>query len=222
MIDLPDAIVAVGDEEIPDGVHRDARGMVEFGGGGRTAVAAVARDAIAGDGGDHAGGVIDLADPVVANMSAMNRSPAASTATPGAVESGGGGRAAVAAVAQVPLPATVVMMPVARLTSRIRLLLVSAMKRSPAASTATPVGAVQVGGGGRAAVAAVAMRSIAGDGGDHAGGVIDLADPVVAVVGDEEVAGGVHRDAYRAGQVGGGGRAAVAAVARGCRCRPRW
>ena len=56
----------------------------------------------------------------------------------GLVEFGGGGQAAVAAIARLPLPATVVMTPVAALTSRMQLLTVSAMNRSPAASTATP------------------------------------------------------------------------------------
>ena len=96
------------------------------------------------------------------------------------------------------------------------------MKRSPAESTATPSGIGQFGGGGRAVVAAVARGAVAGDGGDHAGGEIHFADPVVSSVGDEEVAGGVHRDTCGIVQFGGGGRAVIAAVARECRCRQRW
>ena len=67
-IDLADDVIArVGDEEVPRGVHRDTRGVVELGGGGRAAVAAVAAKVeVAGDRGDHARGEIDLADDVVA------------------------------------------------------------------------------------------------------------------------------------------------------------
>ena len=36
----------------PAAVHRDAAGCVQFGGGGRTVVAAVARGAVAGDRGE--------------------------------------------------------------------------------------------------------------------------------------------------------------------------
>ena len=54
-VHLADHVVAaVGDEEIPGGVHRDARGVIQFGGGGLTVIAAVACGAVAGDGGDHA------------------------------------------------------------------------------------------------------------------------------------------------------------------------
>ena len=52
----------------PAAVHRDAIGLGQFGGGGRTIIAAVACGAVAGDGGDQAGGVIHLADLVVRNV----------------------------------------------------------------------------------------------------------------------------------------------------------
>ena len=53
MIHLADPVVAgVGDEEVPGGVHRDTGGVAQFGGGGLTVIAAVARRAVAGDGGD--------------------------------------------------------------------------------------------------------------------------------------------------------------------------
>ena len=66
-VDLADDVVAaVGDEEVARRVHGDARGVVELGAGGRSAVAAVARSAVSGDRGDHARGVVDLADDVVA------------------------------------------------------------------------------------------------------------------------------------------------------------
>ena len=74
--------------------------------------------------------------------SAKNRSPAASTERPR-------GLSISAAVASpwspvepaVPLPATVMMSPVAATSSRIRLLFASAMNRSPAASRAMLLGA---------------------------------------------------------------------------------
>ena len=71
------------------------------------------------------------------------------------------------------------------------------------------------GGGGGAAVTAVGkgVIDVPGDRGDHAGGVIDLADHVVGSVGDEEVPGGIQRDGFRAIQLGGDGGSAVAAVA---------
>ena len=89
------------------------------------------------------------------------------------------------------------------------------MKRSPAASTATPVGSFSSAAVAWTVIAAVACGPIAGDGGDHAGGKIHLADPVVVGVGDEEVPGGVHRDTCGVVQFGGGGLAAIAAVAWG-------
>ena len=69
------------------------------------------------------------------------------------------------------------------------------MNRSPAASTATPVGpfsSAAVAGAAVAAVAAVPLPAtvmMMPRGRDH------LADRVVARVGDEQVAGGVERDA---------------------------
>ena len=105
------------------------------------------------------------------------------------------------------------MTPVAALTSRMRLLSVSAMNRSPRRPPQRR-GIVKLGGGGRAAVAAIAAASVAGDGGDDARAGVDLADAVVAGVGDEQVAAGVHRNADGIVQLGGGGRPAVAAIAR--------
>ena len=113
-IDLADAvIVGVGDEEVPAGVHARRHRAVQLGGGGRAAVAAVARGSVAGDGGDHAGSAIHLADAVVVSVGDEE--------VPGRVhrhalrgrQLGGGGLAAVPAVARSPLPATVVMIPLA-------------------------------------------------------------------------------------------------------------
>ena len=176
----------------------------------------------------------------------------------------------------VPPPATVMIMG-SPSTLQIRLLPVSAMKRLPKASTATPVGALSwaevartpppksfvspppansgdaavaadladpvaagigdeevpeastatpVGASSRAEVAGMPLldaevrRPAARIEGDDAGevtisaGGADLADPVVTGIGDEEVAGGVHRDARGRVEPGRGGRDAVDAEVR--------
>ena len=83
------------------------------------------------------------------------------------------------------------------------------MKMSPAASTATPVGIVELGLGGRSTVAAVTAGETGGagarDGDDVADGhaesgrdalrLDDLADHLVVLVGDEDVARRVERHA---------------------------
>ena len=74
---------------------------------------------------------------------------------------------------------------------------------------------IQFRGGGRAAVAAVARGAVAGDGGDHAGGEVDLADCVVAAVGDEEVSLRVEGDACGAWSSAAVAGPAIAAVAGG-------
>ena len=87
---------------------------------------------------------------------------------------------------------------------------------------------VEVGGGSRAAVSAetavvapvnsvatpatVVMITVRGD----------LADAGVAAVGDEQVAGSVHRDTLRIVELGGSGGAAVAAEAGTSPCPPPW
>ena len=74
-------VVGVGDEQVARGVDGDAVGDVQLGGGRGPVVAAVTGGAVAGDGDDVAGRLDDLADHVVV-VSAMNRLPAESTATP--------------------------------------------------------------------------------------------------------------------------------------------
>ena len=74
-------------------------------------------------------------------------------------------------------------------SSTTRLLSVSATKTSPAASTATLVGRLEPGA----------------DGQDGAVGQ-DLLDGVVAGVGDEDVAGRVHRHAGRVAEPGADGQ----------------
>src|SRR5205823_2040441 len=76
-------------------------------------------------------------------------------------------------------------------------------------------GAIEHGGGGRAAVAAEAGGAVARDGDDGAGGLDHLAHPVVVSrVGDEQVAGVVDRHAVGVPERGRGGRAAVAQAAQ--------
>src|SRR5207244_282540 len=75
------------------------------------------------------------------------------------------------------------------------------------------LGAFELGGGGGAAVAHVAGRSGAGDGGDRPGSR-DLADPVVVVVGDQVAPVGGGRDPLGEIQLGRAGRAAVTAGGR--------
>ena len=89
------------------------------------------------------------------------------------------------------------------------------MNRSPAESTATAVGVVQLGGGRGPVVAAVTGGAVAGDGDDVAGRLDHLADHVVASVGDEQVARGVDGEAAGAVQLGGGRGPVVAAVTGG-------
>ena len=109
----------------------------------------------------------------------------------------------------VPLPATVVITPFE--TLRMRLFIKSAMKRSPAESTVTPEGRYNWALVAGPLSPLKPCRPVSRHGGDHA--VRDLADAVVVGVGDVEVAGGVHRDAAGAEQLGAGGRAVVAAEA---------
>ena len=68
----------------------------------------------------------------------------------------------------------------AGVTSRTTLLSTSAMNRSPAESTATPAGVVQLGGGRGPVVAAVTGGAVAGDGDDVARRLDHLADHIVA------------------------------------------
>ena len=94
-----------------------------------------------------------------------------------------------------PLPATVMILSVAAMTSRMALLFTSPINRSPAESTATKFGAVQLGGGCEwPVVAAVTRFAVTGDGDDVPGRGDDLADHVgVAPVGEEHVPGQSRR-----------------------------
>src|SRR5262249_29863215 len=143
--DLPDDVVgAVDNEQVAGGTDRDTRGVVELGSGRRYVVTAVAWTCakVAGNGGDDPRGA-DLADNLIRQVRD---------------EQVAGG--------------------IDRDSRRV----------------------VQRGGDGRAAVAAVTCSTIAGDGGDNAGA--DLADDIVVVVGDEEIAGSIHRNARGVGELG--------------------
>src|SRR5208282_882083 len=73
-------------------------------------------------------------------------------------------------------------------------------------------GAVQLGGGRGAVVAAVTSFTVTCDGDDVAGRLDHLADHVIVKVGDEQVARGVDGDVAGVIQFGGGRGAVVAAV----------
>src|SRR5262249_48614371 len=71
---------------------------------------------------------------------------------------------------------------------------------------------IQRGRGGRSAISTGPGGAVAGDGGDDAAR-LDHADALVAGIGDEDVAAGVHGHRFRGSQRGRGRGAAVAAVA---------
>src|ERR1700682_17592 len=92
----------------------------------------------------------------------------------------------------MPLPARGRMMFVTAATRRIRWVPKSAMKTVSAPATAP-------------------LNAIAGSGADDVRHRIHAADPLVAEVGDEDVAGAVHGHTCRHVQAGGDGRAALTA-----------
>ena len=108
-------------------------------------------------------------------------------------------------------------MPVAWLTSRIQVVTAVDDEEVAGSVHCHVPWPVELGGNRLAAVAAIARTaiSIARHGGDHTGGMVDLADTVVAAVGDEDVPGGVQGHASRLVNLGGGRQAAVAAITCG-------
>src|SRR5207302_3650738 len=85
----------------------------------------------------------------------------------------------------------------------------------PVAVEQDALGSVDVGRGGRPAVAVVAVLSaLPHDRRDDVGGVVDLADDVVGAVGDVEVAVGRHRRGVGAAEGGLRGRPALAGEVR--------
>ena len=107
------------------------------------------------------------------------------------------------------------MSPVALTTSRILVVVHVGDEQVARGVDGDAVGVIQFGGGRGPVVAAVTGFAVAGDGDDVAGRLDDLADHVVVIVGDEQVARGVDGDAPGDVQLGGG-RGAVVARVTGC------
>ena len=147
-------VLRIGDVQGAGAVHRQARGKGELGGGGRAAIAAQAGHAGSRHGGDFAVGR-HFAHAVAFEFRD--------------IEVAGGIHGHVA-------------------------------------------GGEQLGAGGRAAVAGGAFGCRAGDGGDGAIGA-DPPHAVVAQVGNVQVSREIHGQAVRKVELGGGGRAAIAAEA---------
>ena len=91
-------------------------------------------------------------------------------------------------------PATVVIMPVAWSTSRRHPRVSLEDKEVSGGIKAEGFGCVRPGRSAQAAVAAKARAAVACDGRNHAGRVVDLSDPGIVVIRDEQISGGVHRD----------------------------
>ena len=102
MIDLADpSIDGIGDEQITGGVHSDANGKVQFGGGGRSTVATETCGSVARDCGNHAGSKIDLANDIVFTVSdeKITGGINGDSASIAEAQLGAGGRAAVPFIA---------------------------------------------------------------------------------------------------------------------------
>ena len=165
-VDLADHVVAaVGDEEVPRAVHHEAlRETINW------AAVAGPPSPPSPEPPLPANVVIVLAGSgstsriTLLPESAMTRSPRAGHHdADGVVQLGGCGDAVALAVSRLcQSPATVVIMPVlVELTSRITVVAaVGDEEVRPCASIAMPFGAVQLGCGGRAAIAAVAAEAV--------------------------------------------------------------
>ena len=151
-------------------------------------------------------------------VSAMKRLPEPSTATPWGPLSCAADAGPLSPPKPWPLvPATVVIVPSAS-TLRMRWLLVSAMKRLPEPSTATPCGSVELCRGCRPGVPAEAVGPRARHRGDRPAGA-DLADTVVAGIGDVEVPEAVYRRAMGEAEPRSGCRTAIPSEAMAPRAR---
>src|ERR1019366_9345319 len=208
---LADAmVVLVGDVQVAGGIHGDACGIVQLGAGGRAVVAAEACRPTSGHGRDHA--VRNLADAMVVLVGDVQVAGGIHGDACGIVQLGAGGRAVVAAEACRPTSGHGRDHAVRNLADAMVVLVGDVQVAGGIHGDAC--GIVQLGAGGRAVVAAEACRPTSGHGRDHA--VRNLADAMVVLVGDVQVAGGIHGDACGIVQLGAGGRAVVAAEA----CRP--
>ena len=74
---------------------------------------------------------------------------------------------------------------------------------------------IQLGAGGRPAIAGVARGSVPGDRTDNAGARCNLADQIVSWIGDVQIAAGVDRQGVRRIQLGAGSGTAVGGLADG-------
>jgi hypothetical protein len=206
--DLADAVVErVGDEQVPLGVHRGACWTAERGGHTLTAVAGITARPGAGNCGDHTGRA-DLSNHVGAVVPDEEVAGNVEHQTDRVVELGGGGLAAIPgstggpgaghrhdfAGGDPPHPV------VARVGHVDR----------PAADR-QPGRRVQLRRGGEAAVSCVTGHPRPGERGDGARWRY-LADDVIGVITDEEVAGRVERELYGPGQLGGRRGPAVSCV----------
>ena len=212
-VHLADAVVAnVRDVEVVVAIQRNPSENVERRRSGRAAVAAVATRPRAGEGGDDPGRGVHLADAVVANVRDVEVVVAIQRNPSGKVERRRSGRAAVAVVADPSRagedgddPGRGVHLADAVVFNVRDVEVVVAIQRNPR-------GSVERRRCGRAAVAAVAVRPRAGEGGDDPGRGVHLADAVVVSVRDVEVAVAVQRNPRGSVELRRSGRAAVAAV----------
>ena len=212
--DLADHVVAgVGDEQVARSVQGDPPRAVELGGAGRAAIPGVAGGAGAGDGVDDPVGR-HFADDVVARVGDEEVARGVHGHGRRSRELGGRGRAAVAAVAAhaIAIAGDGVDDPVGcHLADHVVVVIDDEHVARGVDGHAGRV--MKLGGRGGPAVSGVATRVAgAGEGMDDPVGR-HLADDLVGRVGDEDVAGGVDRHVGRVSQLGGGGRAVVAAVA---------
>ena len=209
----------IGDEQVAQGVHPHTLKAGEAGARRGTAVAGEAQRGIAHHDGDDACGGVHPADAVVVRIGDVQVARGIYRHTARTRQAGAGGRAAVAGKA---------MCATARHGGD------DAFGGLHAADAAVArigdeqvargvhrhtLGEAQAGGGGGAAVAGEAPGAGARHGGDDPTGPVHPADAVVELIGDVQVARGVHRHIGGDAQAGAGGRATVPGEARGAGAR---
>ena len=128
---------------------------------------------------------------------------------------------AVVAERDVPPPAMVVMMPVAG-CDLADAVVVGVGEVEVVGGVEGQAGwGVDGGGEGGAVVACVGLGAVSGDGGDGAGGEVELADAVVVGVGDIEIRR-VGGEGGREAELGGEWLGRCRRRSRGCRFRRWW
>ena len=207
-------IVRLGDVEITLGVHDNADGVVKLRLRGRSAVAGLAEDPIAGHGGNDAGGVVHLAEAVVLAVCEEDVAGGVHCHRHWVVYRRGGGRSAVAPVVSETVSDNGV--DCARGMIHLPHDVVAGVRDEEVAGGVQDhvCRGVEERRCGLAAVAAVARGPHPSDRGDHAGGEVDLTDAVIPRVGENQVPGGIEAEAQRISDRGCGRLAAVAAIAR--------